>query len=138
MDDNSLKDPLQVTELRPKYSIPAVLAVVGIALWFLKFWAIAGILILFSIFLTFQTATLRLIFTDSDLDIYRNNSLIRRFPFKDWLNWQIFWQPIPILFYFKEVKSIHFIPIIFDPKVLEDCLVLHYPKKLNKKSSGDL
>jgi hypothetical protein len=111
---------------------------VGIVLWFLKFWAIASVLILFSIFLTFQTATLRLIFTDSDLDIYRNNSLIRKFPFKDWLNWQIFWQPIPILFYFKEVKSIHFLPIIFDPKVLEACLVLHYPKKLKKKSSGDL
>jgi hypothetical protein len=129
MDNNSLNAPLQVTELRPKYSIPAFLGIVGISLWFLKFWAISGILILFSIFLTFQTATLRLIFTDSDLDIYRNNSLIRKFPFKDWLNWQIFWFPIPILFYFKEVKSIHFLPIIFDPKALEAALIKHYPKK---------
>ena len=82
MNDNSLKvTSLKVTELRPNYAIPAVFAVVGIVLWFLKFWAIASVLILFSIFLTFQTATLRLIFTDSDLDIYRNNSLIRKFPF---------------------------------------------------------
>ena len=133
MNDNSLKVPLKVTELRPNYAIPSVLVVVGIPLWFMKFWAIAGILILFSIFLTFQTATLRLIFTESDLDIYRNNSLIRRFPYKEWINWQIFWLPIPILFYFKEVKSIHFLPIIFDPKVLNACLVSHCPQKTQSK-----
>jgi len=133
MNDNSLKVPLKVTELRPNYAIPSVLVVVGIPLWFMKFWAIAGILILFSIFLTFQTATLRLIFTEFDLDIYRNDSLIRRFPYKEWINWQIFWLPIPILFYFKEVKSIHFLPIIFDPKVLNACLVSHCPQKTQSK-----
>ncbi len=124
-----LESRLTVTELRPSYAIPSVLAVIGIPLWFLKFWAIAGVLLLFSVFLTFQTATLRLIFTDTSLDIYRTNSLIRRFPYKDWQNWQIFWAPIPILFYFKEVKSIHFLPIIFDPQTLEACLELHFPRK---------
>jgi len=126
---NNSDNSLTVTELRPSYAIPSLLAVIGIPLWFLKFWVIAGGLILFSIFLTVQTATLRLVFTASDLDIYRNNTLIRKFPYKDWQNWQIFWQPIPILFYFKEVKSIHFLPIIFNPHTLKACLELHCPRK---------
>jgi hypothetical protein len=124
---NDELDSMSVTELRPKYAIPAVLAVGGIALWFLKFWAIAGILIVLSLFLTIQTATLRLVFTPTALTIYRNNTIIRSFPYQDWQNWQIFWLPVPILFYFKEVKSIHFLPIIFDPQSLKACLELYYP-----------
>jgi hypothetical protein len=118
----------EFTELRPSYAIPAVIGIVGIALWFLKYWAIALILILFSLFLTFQTATLRLIFTSTSLEIYRNSTSIRSFPYKDWQNWQIFWFPVPILFYFKEVKSIHFLPIIFDPQTLKTCLESRLPK----------
>jgi uncharacterized membrane protein YhdT len=115
-------------ELRPSYAIPAVIGIVGIPLWFLKFWVIALILILFSLFLTFQTATLRLIFTPTSLEIYRNSTSIRSFPYQDWQNWQIFWSPVPILFYFKEVYSIHFLPIIFDPHALKLCLESRLPK----------
>jgi len=49
---------------------------------------------------------------------YYCEKLIRRFP-QEWQNWQIFWPGVPILFYFKEVKSIHFLPILFDPKTLK-------------------
>ncbi len=121
-----------VTELRPNYAIPSVLAVIGIPLWFLKFWAIASVLLLLSLFLTVQTATLRLVFSSTDLDIYRNNSLIRKFPYKDWQNWQIFWSPIPILFYFKEIKSIHFLPIIFNAQTLKACLEVNCAPKLQE------
>ncbi|WP_390883386.1 DUF3119 family protein [Kovacikia minuta] len=61
-------------------------------------------------------------FTETDFDIYRGEKLIRRFPYRDWQNWRIFWSPVPILFYFREVKSIHFLPILFDPKTLRLCL----------------
>ncbi|WP_144050149.1 DUF3119 family protein [Synechococcus sp. PCC 7502] len=121
------------TSLRPSYAIPAVVGIVGIGLWFLKFWAIAGFLILFSLFLTFQTATLLLVFTPTALDIYRNRTLTRQFPYQDWQNWQIFWQPVPILFYFKEVKSIHFLPIIFDAHALKANLEQHCPKAIDQK-----
>ncbi|NJN88640.1 MAG: DUF3119 family protein, partial [Leptolyngbyaceae cyanobacterium SL_7_1] len=57
-------------------------------------------------------------FTEAALDIYRGETLIRRFPYQDWQHWEIFWHPLPILFYFKEVKSIHFLPILFDPNQL--------------------
>lgn len=76
----------------------------------------------------FQTATISLRFTDSALDVYRSERLIRRFPYQEWQNWRIFWPSVPILFYFKEVKSIHFLPIVFDPKMLQACLEQRCPK----------
>ncbi len=66
---------------------------------------------------------------ETALDIYRSEQLIRQFPYADWQNWRIFWHRVPILFYFKEVKSIHFLPILFDPKMLETCLERHCPLK---------
>jgi hypothetical protein len=108
-------------ELKPSYKIPLVLILAAIPLIALQKWVALGVG-LFGIFLLVQAATLRLQFTLTDLDIYRSEKLIRQFPYRDWQNWQIFWRPVPILFYFKEVKSIHFLPIIFDPRTLQQCL----------------
>jgi hypothetical protein len=83
------------------------------------------------LFLTIQTILIRLQFTDQALNVLRSGKIIRSFPYSDWLNWEIFWSPVPILFYFKEVKSIHFLPIIFNAKTLADCLHKHYPQKKN-------
>lgn len=104
-------------QLNPSYAIPITLIVVAILVLFVQPW-ISGAIAFFSLFLFYQTATLRLQFTDTALDIYRGETLIRRFPYQDWQNWEIFWFSIPILFYFREVKSIHFLPILFDPKML--------------------
>lgn len=114
-------------QLTPFYAIPIALVVLAIPLIFVQPW-IAGLVALFGLFLLFQTATLRLQFTDTDLDLYRGETLLRRFPYQDWLNWQIFWPNLPILFYFREVKSIHFLPILFDPKTLQACLEQRCPK----------
>lgn len=87
-----------------------------------------GIIIsLFSFFLMVQMAIIRLSFTETALEVYRSEKMIRRFPYSEWQNWKIFWSKIPILFYFKEVNSIHFLPIIFDAKMLKDCLETHCP-----------
>lgn len=109
------------TVLAPSYTLPIVLVIGAIPLALLQPW-LGGAIALFGLFLMFQAATLRLQFTETALDIYRGDDLIRRFPYQDWLNWQIFWSPVPILFYFKEVNSIHFLPILFDPKMLKTCL----------------
>lgn len=93
-----------------------------------QIWASLAIA-LFALFLLIQAAMLRLKFTPTDLDIYRGDKLIRRFPYQDWQNWEIFGSSVPILFYFKEVRSIHFLPIIFDPKMLRTCLEQHFPKQ---------
>ena len=115
-----------VVELSPSYTIPLVLVGIAIALLLVQPWASLPIG-LFGLFLLFQTVTLRLQFTETDLDVYRSGQLIRRFPYSEWQNWRIFGEAVPILFYFKEVKSIHFLPIIFNPKTLKACLEKHCP-----------
>ena len=114
-------------ELKPSYNIPVVLVIAAILLILVQP-IVGGAIALFGLFLMFQAVTLRLQFTTTDLDIYRGEKLIRRFPYQEWQNWRIFWNGVPILFYFKEVKSIHFLPIIFDPNTLKTCLEERCPR----------
>ncbi|EAW45769.1 DUF3119 family protein [Nodularia spumigena CS-584] len=114
-------------ELQPSYNIPIVLLIAAIPLLLVQLWV--GLIIgLLGLFLLIQTRTIRLHFTATDLDIYRGEKLLRRFPYQEWQNWRIFWNRIPILFYFKEVNSIHFLPILFDPKTLKSCLEERCPR----------
>lgn len=117
----------QTVELAPSYTLPIVLVVAAIPLLLVQAW-LSGAIALLGLFLLFQTATIRLKFTDTALDVYRSDQLLRNFPYQDWQNWRIFWPAVPILFYFKEVKSIHFLPILFDPKMLKTCLEQRCPK----------
>ncbi|MDY7012190.1 MAG: DUF3119 family protein [Cyanobacteriota bacterium] len=111
----------QTQQLAPSYTLPIALVFGAIPLGFIQPF-VAGAIALFGLFLTIQAATIRLQFTATALDVYRSETLIRRFPYSDWQNWRIFWEPVPILFYFKETKSIHFLPVLFDPKMLKTCL----------------
>lgn len=120
--------PAQTIELKPSYTLPVVLVIAAIPLLLFSAWLSLAFALL-GLFLLFQAATIRLQFTQTDLDIYRSETLLRRFPYLEWQNWRIFWPGIPILFYFKEVKSIHFLPILFDPKMLQTCLEQRCPKK---------
>lgn len=122
----------KIVELQPSYKIPLTLVVAALPLAFLQIWVGLAIA-LFGLFLMFQTVNIRLQFTETALDVYYSANLIRRFPYNEWENWTIFWPPVPILFYFKEIKSIHFLPIIFDPKMLKTCLEERCP--LNEKRS---
>lgn len=117
------------TELKPSYNVALGVVGLGLSLALIQPWA-GLIIVLFGVFLLFQTVALRLVFTPTDLDIYRGETLIRRFPYKDWQNWRIFWGPLPILFYFKEVNSIHFLPMLFSPVMLKECLETHQLPKI--------
>jgi len=119
-------DSASTVQLAPSYKIPLVLVIAAIPVLLIQVW-VGGIVALFGLFLMFQAATLRLQFTETALDISRGETLIRRFPYQEWQNWRIFWPTVPILFYFKEVKSIHFLPIIFDPTALKTCLEQRCP-----------
>ena len=110
-----------IVELPPNYIIPIVLMISAFPLFLIQRWGSLA-LAFFALFLFIQTALIRLQFTPTDLDVYRSGKLIRRFPYQEWSNWEIFWTPVPILFYFREVKSIHFLPIIFDAQLLQSCL----------------
>jgi hypothetical protein len=121
MTQTSSASTQETITLSPNYALPVVLFLAGLLLALWQIW-LGGIIAAFALFLMIQTATIRLTFTETALDVYRSGKLIRQFPYADWLNWQIFWQPVPILFYFREVKSIHFLPILFDAKTLKQCL----------------
>lgn len=114
-------------QLAPSYTLPIAIVVIGITIVLLQPW-VAGIIVLFGLFLLVQAATLRLYFTETALDLYRGETQLRHFPYQDWQNWRIFWTKLPILFYFREVKSIHFLPILFDPKTLNACLEQRCPR----------
>ena len=118
----------EVIELTPSYRIPIFLVVFSIPLLVVNVW-VAIIVSVLGLFLMFRTIVIRLKFTKTALDIYSSGKIIRSFPYQEWSNWRIFWQPIPILFYFREVKSIHFLPIIFDPKTLLSCLEKYCPRQ---------
>ena len=112
--------------LKPSYNIPIILVIVAIPLTI--FQPFVGIVIaLFGLFLMFQAVFIKLKFTPTALEVYRSDKLIRQFPYQQWENWAIFWQPVPILLYFKEIKSIHFLPIIFNAKTLRECLEKYCP-----------
>lgn len=115
-------------ELAPSYKIPIGLLILSLPLALIKIW-IGGVIALLGLFLLLQTKTIRLHFTPTALEVLRSEKILRQFPYEEWLTWRIFWQPVPILFYFREVKSIHFLPIIFDPETLLTCLEKCCPRE---------
>jgi hypothetical protein len=122
--------PIQLpasVELAPNYTIPIVIIAAAIPITLIQPW-IGFAIGVFGLFLTLQTAIIKLEFTTIALNVYRGSQVIRTFPYSEWESWTIFWQPVPILFYFKEVNSIHFLPIIFDAKMLLACLEYYRPQ----------
>ena len=117
----------EVVELSPNYRIPIFLLIAACVISVVSLW-LALPIILLGLFLTVQTVLIRLQFTDQALNVLRSGKQILSFPYSEWLNWEIYWSPMPILFYFKEINSIHFLPIIFDSKTLIECLNKHSPR----------
>jgi hypothetical protein len=125
----SISPTTSTVTLNPSYAIPIALIVVALPLLiFVNLWA-GGVVLAFGCFLLFQAATLRLVFTSTDLDIYRGETRIRQFPYQEWQIWDIFWSPVPILFYFRETQSIHFLPILFDADELRSQLEYRVPNR---------
>ena len=89
---------------------------------------VAFVVGVFGLFLLLQAALIRLQFTDTDLVVFRSNKEIRRFPYVEWQEWKIFWSPVPVLFYFREINSIHFLPVLFQPQELRACLEKYCPR----------
>ena len=117
----------EVVELSPNYKIPIFLLIVACLISLVSLWS-AGAIALLGSFLAVQTVLIRLQFTDQALNVLRSGKQILSFPYSEWLNWEIYWFPVPILFYFREINSIHFLPIIFDTKTLIECLNKHRPR----------
>ncbi|MDA0673456.1 MAG: DUF3119 family protein [Cyanobacteria bacterium] len=113
--------------LPPSYAIPIGLGVLALPVLALQVW-LGGAIALFALFLLVQAVTLRLVFTPESLEVYRGQRCIRQFPYADWQVWSIFWSPVPILFYFREVNSIHFLPMLFQAAALRTQLESRLPQ----------
>lgn len=113
--------------LAPRYGVPLGVLGLGLAvlplelLWAPALW-ISLVVSLFGLFLTLQSALLRLTFSGDALLVARQDTLLRRFPYSDWLGWTVFWPGLPVLFYFRERKSIHLLPVLFDATALRQQL----------------
>ncbi|MEB3332096.1 MAG: DUF3119 family protein [Synechococcaceae cyanobacterium] len=125
--DPTLPDPAAVLLLAPRVWVPLGLLVPGMALALLAWqrleqplpWLIAGSLVaLFGLFLAVQAALLRLRFDAQGLQVLRGGGMIRSFPWSDWIVWRLFWPGLPVLFYFRERRSIHLLPMLFDADAL--------------------
>ena len=116
--------PTSVT-LSPDARLPLLVVVLGIALLPLPLspWPTI-VVVLFGVFLLIQTASLRLEFEERALIVWQNGRELRRFPYDQWLTWRLFAPWLPGLFYFRETKSIHFLPILLSQKQLREQLEL--------------
>ncbi|MGB3573862.1 MAG: DUF3119 family protein [Phormidesmis sp.] len=112
--------------LDPSYKLPISIIAIALPLLFIQRW-LGIILALLGLFLLYQATTIRLVFTATALEVRRNETLLKTFPYAEWETWKVFWPSVPILFYFKEVNSIHFLPVLFDAKGLRDRLETHRP-----------
>ena len=116
--------------LEPRYGVPIGVILLGagclalLPLWGGARW-LALALALFGGFLALQTAQLRLQFADAELVVRRNATVIRRFPYAEWLGWRLFWPAVPVLFYFREERSIHLLPVLFNATALRERLQHH-------------
>ena len=108
-------------ELQPRFWVPLGVVGLGLACSLLS-WIAAAVVVLFGCFLMLQTALLRLRFEAEALVVTRSGDEIRRFPYSDWMGWRVFWPAVPVLFYFREVNSIHFLPMLFDANALNEQL----------------
>lgn len=130
MDDPLIQPGSQGVVLAPHYGVPIGVVVLGLGclallpLWSGALW-LAGGLVVFGLFLLLQTALLRLEFAPDALLVWRQTSLLRSFPYTDWLAWKLFWPALPVLFYFREERSIHLLPVLFDATSLREQLDHH-------------
>ncbi|CAK6694889.1 DUF3119 family protein [Synechococcus sp. CBW1107] len=117
-------DPDQGVILAPRVWLPLAVIALGVAALLLTVW-LALVVSLFGLFLLIQSQILRLQFTTDALLVWRGATVLRRFPYSEWLTWSLFWGPVPVLFYFREQRSIHFLPVLFDATSLREELNRH-------------
>lgn len=120
----SLPDPSQGAILAPRPWLPLAVVALGAACLLLSVW-LALVVSLFGLFLLLQSQILRLQFSREALLVWRGDTVLRRFPYSEWIHWTLFWGPVPVLFYFREQRSIHFLPVLFDATSLREQLERH-------------
>jgi hypothetical protein len=116
--------------LAPSFAVPLAVSLLGaLCLPLQPSWGgfrwLALALVLFGGFLLLQARLLRLEFNDEALLVWRGEQEIRCFPYATWLAWRLFWPGLPVLLYFREERSLHLLPVLFDPAALQEQLERH-------------
>lgn len=125
----------EAVTLTPRFWVPLGLAVIaGLVLavtprWNGALW-VGLVLLAFAAFLLLQAAILRLRFSADALLVLRSGQEIRRFPYTDWLAWRLFVPVLPVLFYFREHRTPHLLPVLFDATALRAQLERRVPRPL--------
>ncbi|KKZ14648.1 MAG: hypothetical protein TH68_04350 [Candidatus Synechococcus spongiarum 142] len=107
--------------LAPGLGLPLAILLLGSLLCLVNL-AVGGAMALLGLILLFQSVRLRLVFAPDALELHNGAAVLRRFPYKNWRSWSLFWKPLPILLYFREVNGIHFVPVIVDGQGLRQQL----------------
>lgn len=128
-------DPSQGTILAPRVWLPLAVVALGIACLALNPWAALTVSLL-GLFLLLQSQLLRLQFSTEALLVWQGGQVLRRFPYSEWLGWKLFWGPVPVLFYFREQRSIHLLPVLFDATALREQLSDHAGVTFCNKKPG--
>jgi hypothetical protein len=116
-----LPNPNDGVILAPRPWVPLGVVALGLACLLLNPWAALAVS-LFGLLLLLQSQILRLQFCEEALLVWRGETVLRRFPYSEWLGWKLFWGPVPVLFYFREQRSIHLLPVLFDATCLREQL----------------
>ncbi len=113
--------------LKPTYGVPIG---TGILAGVVGFWLpIVGLVVVgLALFLAFQARNIQITFTDTAFEVYRGQTLVKSFPYSEWKEWRLYWSGFPVIFYFREIYSIHLIPVLFDAKELVRYLEIHVGK----------
>lgn len=120
----------EATSLPRHYGVALGVVLLGLGclallpLWGGALWLSLGVGLL-GLVLVLQTALLRLEFQADSLVVWRQDSELRRFPYTSWLGWKLFWPGLPVVFYFREERSIHLLPLLFDAGALRRQLDRH-------------
>lgn len=118
---------MQTITLTPSYRLPLAILLLAGALSLIQPWG-SGVVAVLGLFLFFQAWTIRLEFRPTALAVLRRTTVLVQFPYQDWQAWTVYWSWLPILFYFREVKSIHFLPVLFQRTELVEQLQRHCPE----------
>ncbi|MEN9216981.1 MAG: DUF3119 family protein [Gloeomargarita sp. HHBFW_bins_162] len=113
--------------LDPDYRVAVGVAAIGLTVGFWS-WPTGVTLGALAAFLAWQTTVLRLTFTETAVVLTRNGQPLREFPYRDWQDWYVFWPGVPVILFFREVHSIHFVPVLFDPAALRRYLTHYCPR----------
>jgi len=125
LKSSTQSNPNQSVFLTPFHRLPLLITAIGLGGIPLPINHWLTILVSsFGLFLLLQSFTLKLEFTNEDLVVWQLGRELRRFPFKNWLAWRLFFPELPGILYFRELASPHLLPILFDPKQLESQLRL--------------